>query len=103
VRSVRNAKKGANDSGNKTGTLRGARGSVSAGKKDVGKGSNYFRGKTEATPRSAKGAKSVESKDDKEKGEKEGESEGKEDAEEEERRFDPSGYDRELVEMLGMY
>jgi len=101
VRTVRNARKPGSDSGNKSGTLRGMRGSPSAGKKDFGKGSNV-RGRTESTPRSARGAKAVDSKDDKEKGEKEGESEGKEDPDEEERRFDPSGYDRELVEMLGI-
>jgi hypothetical protein len=99
VRSIRNAKKSGNDSSNKSGTLRG-RGSASAGKKDAGKGPNA-KGKPDATPRSAKGGKSNDSKDDKEKGEKEGESEGKEEPEEDERRFDGSGYDRELVEMLG--
>ncbi|XP_059481351.1 katanin p60 ATPase-containing subunit A-like 1 [Neocloeon triangulifer] len=101
VRTVRNTRKGGTDTGNKTGTLRGTRGgSTSANKKDAGRNT---KGKVEQTPRSARGAKNSDSKDDKEKGdksEKDGESEGKEEHEEEEKRFDPSGYDRELVEML---
>lgn len=98
---MRNVKKAGSDSGSKSGTLRGARGSASAGKKDVGKGSNV-KGKSEPTTKSARGVKSLESKDDnKEKGEKEGDSEGKEEQEEEEKKFDPFGYDRELVDMLG--
>jgi hypothetical protein len=100
-RSIRNVKKTAGDSGSKSGTLRGMRGTASAGKKDVGKGSNV-RGKTEPTTKSARGVKSLDSKDDnKEKGEKEGDSEGKEEHDEEEKRFDSFGYDRELVDMLG--
>ncbi|XP_065343646.1 katanin p60 ATPase-containing subunit A-like 1 [Cloeon dipterum] len=103
VRTIRGTKKGGNDTGSRTGTLRGTRGgSTSANKKDAGK--TPTKGKSEPTPRSARTAKGAsDSKDDKEKtdrSEKDGESEGKDEPEEEEKRFDPSGYDRELVDML---